>query len=618
MVGSGNPEAGSLVSAYRSVVPAGARRRIVRKVPAPLRSAVKSSFGSVDAIRSATVVWAMGGRRNAPRHSVAATRRVVRVKGRHMHALVVDGATAWAARARNLHILIAALEAGGIDYFCIRGATKDLPTVAVPADQREAAEEMFQIAFDQTPGYVGAATAAESGMRPGDNAKSWRQLRRHDALRLAWYVTDPTQELSFGADQGCDVEFWKERDGLLEAPRPNRVVAEVPVDAPRYTVPQALFALIPGAYTTGSARTVAEFTQPLAEDHLFPIDVVYTWVDDSDSQWSAERDAARSGRTGSPARTLHAQAANDSRFTSRDELRYSLRSLHQYAPWVRTIYLVTAGQVPSWLDTEAPGIKVVDHREIFSDPTALPTFNSHAIESQLHHIEGLSEHFLYFNDDVFLGRPVGADRFFHTNGLTKFFQSKALIPSGPVATEDLPVNAAGKNSRALIERSFGTRIAQKMKHTPHALRRSILSDIELVYSAEHHRTQHSRFRSPEDVPIASSLHHYYGFHTGRTTTGNLRYQYIDLAADQARRRLDNLLAHRNFDTFCLNDTVEHPDPEAQERMVRSFLDRYFPVPSRYELPDGVVGPTRLTDRRVPHTTLDAVSTHNGLADGVAR
>nr|WSW66130.1 stealth family protein [Streptomyces sp. NBC_00995] len=618
MVGSGNPEAGSLVSAYRSVVPVGARRGIVRKVPAPLRSAVKSSFTSVEAIRSATVVWAMGGRRNAPRHSAASTRRVVRVAGRHMHALVVEGATAWAARARNLHILVAALEAGGIEYFCVRGTAKDVPTVAVPVALRETAEEMLRIAFEQTPGYVGAATAAESGMRPGDDDRSWRQLRKHDALRIAWYVTDPTQHLVFGVQEGCDLEFWTERDGHYEAPRPNRVVDLIPADTERPVAPQALFALVPGAYTTGVTRTLPEFTQPLPDDHLFPVDVVYTWVDDSDPVWAAERDAARSGRLGAPAPALHAQAANDARFTSRDELRYSLRSLHQYAPWVRNVYLVTAGQVPAWLDTDVPGLQVVDHRELFSDPDALPTFNSHAIESQLHRIDGLSEHFVYLNDDVFLGRPLTPGHFFHANGLSKFFQSKALVPTGPKGGDDLPVNAAGKNSRALIERSFGTRIAQKMKHTPHALRRSVLADIELVYGEEHRRTQHSRFRSPDDVPIASSLHHYYGFHTSRATVGSLRYVYIDLAADTARRRLNSLLARRDFDTFCLNDTVVHPDPEAQDSMVRSFLEGYFPVPSRYELPDGTTGPTRLTDRRALHPSVDAVPTHHGLDDGVAR
>ena len=77
-----------------------------------------------------------------------------------------------------------------------------------------------------------------------------------------------------------------------------------------------------------------------------------------------------------------------------------------YAPWVRNIYLVTDDQVPDWLDTSCPDVKVVSHREIFANQADLPTFNSHAIESQIHRIEGLSEHFLYLNDDFFVGRPL--------------------------------------------------------------------------------------------------------------------------------------------------------------------------------------------------------------------
>ncbi|MEU3661501.1 stealth family protein [Streptomyces sp. NPDC032940] len=597
MIGSGNPESGSLVSAYRAIVPTTARRGIARKVPTPLRSAVKQSLSTVDAVSSAAIVWAMGGRRNAPRHGGDHTVRVVRAGSRHMRAHLVEGATAWAARARNLHLLVTALESAGIDHFCIRGTGREAPTVAVPAALRREAEQVLRAVFEAAPGYAGPAGDDDGAMHPGDEERSWSRLRRHDVLRVAWYVTDLTGQLVFGAGYGCDLEFWKDIDGRLTAPRPNSVITDFTDTGDRVEAPQALFSLIPGVYGTGLARTLPEFTRPLPDDHLFPIDVVYTWVDDSDPVWAAERDAARTGLPGVPAPRLHSQAANDARFTSRDELRYSLRSLHQYAPWVRTIHLVTAGQVPAWLDTDAPGLNVVDHRDIFSDPSALPTFNSHAIESQLHHIEGLSEHFLYLNDDVFFGRPLTAGHFFHANGLSKFFQSKALVPSGPAGPDDLPVNAAGKNSRALIERSFGTRVAQKMKHTPHPLRRDVLDDIELVYADEHRRTQHARFRSPHDVPITSSLHHYYAFHTGRATTGSLRYVYIDLAGELAQRRLDTLLARRNFDTFCLNDTVVHPDPEAQEHMVRSFLERYFPVPSRFELPPGVTGPTRLADRR---------------------
>ncbi|MET7535391.1 stealth family protein [Streptomyces sp. NPDC005507] len=534
-------------------------------------------LGSFDSLRSALVVRALGGRRKAPRHSAAGVLRIVRSGSRHLRAVAVPGATEWAARARNLHILVTLFDEAEIDYFCLRGTPGRVPVIAVPAAQRRDVHEVLRLAFDRNPGYVGQG--GDATLREGGAAATWRRVANWDVLRVVWVVSDPSEHLVFAAESGCEIEFWSGEQGRLSAPRSNEVLTEFNDVGERVAAPQAMFSLIPGAYSTGMVRTLPEFTDPLPHDHLFPVDVVYTWVDDSDPVWSAEREAVRSGGQATP---LHAQAANDARFTSRDELRYSLRSLHQYAPWIRNVYLVTAGQVPRWLNVDAHGIQVVDHRDIFSDPRALPTFNSHAIESQLHHIEGLSEQFLYLNDDVFLGRPVQPGHFFHPNGITKFFQSKALIPTGSPGPDDLPVDAAGKNSRELMAREFGVRTAQKMKHTPHALRRSVLAEIEQVYAAQHFRTQHSRFRSPDDVPITSSLHHYYGYRTGRATVGGLRYTYIDLAADLAQKRLDQLRAQRNFDTFCLNDTVEHPDPAAQERMIRDFLEAYFPVPSRFE------------------------------------
>ncbi|WP_416980337.1 stealth family protein [Streptomyces sp. T028] len=589
-----NPEASALVSTYRSLVPLGARRRIVRRVPHPVRSSVKRSLASADAVRSAVVVRALGGQRRGGRHGGDLV-RVVRVAGKHLRAVEVPGATEWAARARNLHILVSVLEEAGIDYFCVRGHGSLNPCVAVPARQRAELESLLRIVCEEGAGYAGPVSAGP--MRPGAAVATWRALRGQRVVRVAWNVCDPTGSLVFGRESGCDIEFWVERDGQLVAPRPNRVMTEVPVDAGRCWVEQNRFSVVPAVYSTGHARTLPEFVAALPEDHLFPVDVVYTWVDDSDPVWRAHRDALRGRLTSAPGDALHEQAANDARYTSRDELRYSLRSIHQYAPWVRNIFLVTAGQVPHWLNTDFPGIRVVDHREIFSDPYALPTFNSHAIESQLHHIRELSEHFLYLNDDVFLGRPVQPGHFFHPNGLTKFFQSKALIPSGRAGTDDLPVNAAGKNSRGLIAQQFGTVISQKMKHTPHALRRSVLAEIEQVYAKAHRVTQHSRFRSPSDVPIASSLHHYYAYHSARATIGDIRYVYVDLADDLAQRRLDNLLARRNFDTFCMNDTVTAADPQAQSRMVQNFLEAYFPVLSPFEKDSGILPPAPHPSRR---------------------
>ena len=100
-----------------------------------------------------------------------------------------------------------------------------------------------------------------------------------------------------------------------------------------------------------------------------------------------------------------------SRYVDNEELRYSLRSIEKFAPWVRRVFLVTNGQIPSWLDLEAPRLQVVTHAEIFTDPSHLPTFSSPAIESHLHNIPGLSDNFLYFNDDVLLGQPVWPEDF---------------------------------------------------------------------------------------------------------------------------------------------------------------------------------------------------------------
>lgn len=67
---------------------------------------------------------------------------------------------------------------------------------------------------------------------------------------------------------------------------------------------------------------------------------------------------------------------------------------------------MTNGQIPSWLDTSNPKVSIVSHQEIFTNKQALPTFSSPSIEMNLHHIKGLSNYFIYFNDDVFLGSPV--------------------------------------------------------------------------------------------------------------------------------------------------------------------------------------------------------------------
>uniref|UniRef100_A0AAR2JRC9 N-acetylglucosamine-1-phosphotransferase subunits alpha/beta n=1 Tax=Pygocentrus nattereri TaxID=42514 RepID=A0AAR2JRC9_PYGNA len=106
-----------------------------------------------------------------------------------------------------------------------------------------------------------------------------------------------------------------------------------------------------------------------------------------------------------------------SRFEDNEELRYSLRSVERHAPWVRHIFIVTNGQIPSWLNLDNPRVTVVTHQEIFQNQSHLPTFSSPAIETHIHRIPGLSQKFIYLNDDVMFGKDVWPDDFYsHSKG----------------------------------------------------------------------------------------------------------------------------------------------------------------------------------------------------------
>uniref|UniRef100_A0AAQ5YF05 N-acetylglucosamine-1-phosphotransferase subunits alpha/beta n=1 Tax=Amphiprion ocellaris TaxID=80972 RepID=A0AAQ5YF05_AMPOC len=106
-----------------------------------------------------------------------------------------------------------------------------------------------------------------------------------------------------------------------------------------------------------------------------------------------------------------------SRFEDNEELRYSLRSVERHAPWVRHIFIVTNGQIPSWLNLDNPRVSVVTHQDIFLNNSHLPTFSSPAIETHIHRIPGLSQKFIYLNDDVMFGKDVWPDDFYsHSKG----------------------------------------------------------------------------------------------------------------------------------------------------------------------------------------------------------
>lgn len=71
------------------------------------------------------------------------------------------------------------------------------------------------------------------------------------------------------------------------------------------------------------------------------------------------------------------------------------------------------------------------HQEIFENRSHLPTFSSPAIESNIYRIPGLSDKFLYFNDDVFLGEEVWPNDFYDAPYGQKIYFSWPLPDCAP-------------------------------------------------------------------------------------------------------------------------------------------------------------------------------------------
>ncbi|MCC5842584.1 MAG: Stealth CR1 domain-containing protein [Opitutales bacterium] len=148
-----------------------------------------------------------------------------------------------------------------------------------------------------------------------------------------------------------------------------------------------------------------------------PIDAVVTWVDGNDPAHRAKREAALTASGKSPTRRGLIPAGKDpTRFTDNGEIRWCLHSIRKFAPWIRHIHLVTDAQVPAFLTPEKQselGVRIVDHTEIFRGyEWALPTFNSNTIEAMIWRCPGLSERFIYLNDDFVIIQPVSQGDFF--------------------------------------------------------------------------------------------------------------------------------------------------------------------------------------------------------------
>lgn len=308
-----------------------------------------------------------------------------------------------------------------------------------------------------------------------------------------------------------------------------------------------------------------------------PIDVVITTVDGSDPAWQEKFNTMMSTRTGEP---ILAKTANAARFTTHDELRFVLRSLHYYAPYVRRIHIVTDAQCPEWLDVSHPKINLVDHKDII-DPQYLPNFNSDAIESCLWKIPGLSERFIYLNDDMLLMAPTSRLTFYTSNGLSKFYASPRRIPDMPPELADTyTIHAHLQSADALEKRGYG-RPEIKYRHAPYVARKSILQAMEVEFADELALTRGSPIRSEASFATISFLYLNYALAIGEGVLSEESYQYIDVALEDWKARLLKACKRTDITFACVNESHDAED-ESLDAFLSGILSSRFPCIAPWE------------------------------------
>ena len=140
----------------------------------------------------------------------------------------------------------------------------------------------------------------------------------------------------------------------------------------------------------------------------------------NDRLWEAERAKYQPGSM---------QDGGKNRYRDWDNLQYWFRGVEKFAPWVRKIHFETCGQCPKWLNKNHTKLHLVDHKD-FIPAKYLPTFNSRTIAFHLHKIPGISDRFVYFNDDMFLTNHVRKEDFFRGGMPCDMFSERPIRASG--------------------------------------------------------------------------------------------------------------------------------------------------------------------------------------------
>ena len=326
------------------------------------------------------------------------------------------------------------------------------------------------------------------------------------------------------------------------------------------------------------------------------IDFAIPWVDGADPAWRKKFHKYKGTQVSVGA------DCREERYRDWGILHYWFRAVETYAPWVHKVHFITWGHVPEWLDTSHPKINIVRHDEYIPDKY-LPTFNANPIELNMHRIEGLTEQFVYFNDDMFLTKPIHKSDFFRKGLPCDMAVLGAISGNGiyNIVMNDISLINKSHNKKTVIKRHFFKWFNCKYRfklirnflllpwprftgfydnHQPQPFLKSTFNEVWEKFGQELDQTSSTKFRSPSDYN--QYLFRYWQLVTG-TFYPNCRKEKNFSCSNGELSEIKRVFVSRNTHTVCLNDVPESStDFEGTKKKLQVILEETFPDKSQYE------------------------------------
>ncbi|MBO4427562.1 MAG: hypothetical protein J5771_03660 [Bacteroidales bacterium] len=291
------------------------------------------------------------------------------------------------------------------------------------------------------------------------------------------------------------------------------------------------------------------------------MDAVITYVDNLDPQWQAE----------------YARYAGEEQLSKRfrdwGTLKYLMRGIDVYLPFVHNVYLVVSSdsQVPAWV--KRTSVRVILHKDIIPEEF-LPLFNSCSIEMFLHRIPGLAEEYLYFNDDMFPVAPCAKEDFF-VDGKTAINFAKHVLPFGMYKSQC-------ETASAMARKALGMDYSPVFVRPQHTCSPMLKSACEEVYGILEKEILASVTRLRVKKQPNQYLFLDYLYWSGRTVKGHISNKHLSQAVYSGEQIADYI---KNPQTrlACIND-VQMPDEKfAKMRAeILAGFEAAFPDKSPFE------------------------------------